>query len=285
MLIAAGNSIKSALKAKYGARRPSTENSAHDLFDLARIYQWCAAIYRVRAAYIREHHGHKPRLLRPGRFTEKMQWRKLFDLNPIYAVITDKLASRDFIAERVAAAVPLRCTRSALRHQEHACQRPCSVVRTRQDVDPDKAVTTLREWLGSCHGIDKDEPAYISVPRRLMVERMLLCADGSPPLERRFYVFDGRVSFLQTTFRDDDSLHHRAFHSREWHPLDWYLQTPNQPERCPKPKHHEEMVAIAESLGKSFDHLRVDMYEADNNIWLGDTHPVFLEWPNPICIR
>ena len=49
----------------------------------------------------REHHGHKPRLLRPGRFTEKMQWRKLFDLNPIYAVITDKLASRDFIAERV----------------------------------------------------------------------------------------------------------------------------------------------------------------------------------------
>lgn len=101
MPIAAGNSIKSALKAKYGARRPSTENSAHDLFDLARIYQWCAAIYRVRAAYIREHHGHKPRLLRPGRFTEKMQWRKLFDLNPIYAVITDKLASRDFIAERV----------------------------------------------------------------------------------------------------------------------------------------------------------------------------------------
>jgi hypothetical protein len=38
-------------------------------------------------------------------------------------------------------------------------------------------------------------------------------------------------------------------------------------------KHHEEMVAIAESLGKSFDHLRVDMYEADNNIWLGELTP------------
>ena len=287
MLIAAGNSIKSALKAKYGARRPSTENSAHDLFDLARIYQWCAAIYRVRAAYIREHHGHKPRLLRPGRFTEKMQWRKLFDLNPIYAVITDKLAARDFIAERVGAqvlvpllwigddptAVPFDALDPPYVIKSTHASGHVLLVRTRQDVDPDKAVTTLREWLGSCHGIEKDEPAYISVPRRLMVERMLLCADGSPPLERRFYVFDGRVSFLQTTFRDDDGLHHRAFHSREWHPLDWYLQTPNQPELCPKPKHHEEMVAIAESLGKGFDHLRVDMYEADNNIWLGELTP------------
>jgi hypothetical protein len=109
VLIAAGNSIKSALKAKYGARRLSTENSAHDLFDLARIYQWCAAIYRVRAAYLREHHGHKPRLLRPGRFTEKMQWRKLFDLDPIYTVFCDKVATREFVAQRIGsdALVPL----------------------------------------------------------------------------------------------------------------------------------------------------------------------------------
>jgi TupA-like ATPgrasp len=284
VLSAAGNSVKTALKAKYGARRPPIENSRHDLFDPARIYQWCAAIYRVRAAYIREHHGRKPRLLRPGRFTEKMQWRKLFDLNPIYAVITDKLAVRDFIAERVGAqvlvpllwigddpaAVPFDALDPPYVIKSTHASGHVLLVRKRQDADADTAVATFREWLSACHGIAKDEPAYIPVPRRLMVEQMLLGADGSPPLERRFYVFDGRVRFLQTIFRDEDGLHHRAFHGREWHPLDWYLKTPNQPELCPKPKRYEEMVAIAECLGKGFDHLRVDMYEGDNNIWVGE---------------
>ena len=74
---------KAALKARYAAERPSAENASYDLFDPARIYQWGVAIHRVRTAYAHAHNGRKPRLLRPRRFTEKMQWRKLFDLNPI----------------------------------------------------------------------------------------------------------------------------------------------------------------------------------------------------------
>jgi hypothetical protein len=101
--------IKTALKARYAARRPSTENVPYDLFNPARIHQWGAAILRVRAAYTHGHNGRKPRLLRPRRFTEKMQWRKLFDLNPLYAVISDKLAVRDFIAERVGNDLLLIC--------------------------------------------------------------------------------------------------------------------------------------------------------------------------------
>jgi hypothetical protein len=98
-------SIKTALKARYAARRPSTENASYDLFNPGRIYHWRAAIRGVTAAYTNKHNGRKPRLLRPHRFTEKMQWRKLFDLNPVFAVISDKLAVRDFIAERIGADV------------------------------------------------------------------------------------------------------------------------------------------------------------------------------------
>ena len=83
--------IKTALKARYAARRPSTENVPYDLFNPARIYQWGAAIHRVRAAYTHGHKGCNPRLLRPRRFTEKIQWRKLFDLNPVYGVLSERL--------------------------------------------------------------------------------------------------------------------------------------------------------------------------------------------------
>jgi hypothetical protein len=100
-----------------------------------------------------------------------MQWRKLFDLNPIYAVITDKLAARDFIAERVGAqvlvpllwigddpaAVPFDALEPPYVIKSTHASGHVLLVRTRQDVDPDKAVTTLREWLGRCHGIEKNQ--------------------------------------------------------------------------------------------------------------------------------
>jgi hypothetical protein len=277
-------SIKTALKARYAARRPSIENASYDLFNPARIYQWGAAIHRVRAAYTNKHNGRKPRLLRPHRFTEKMQWRKLFDLNPIYAVISDKLAVRDFIAERVGAhvlvpllwvgndpaAVPLDALDPPYVIKSTHASGHVLIVRQRQDVDADAAVVKFKDWLATCHATINVEPGYLSVPRRLMVERMLLGADGSPPLERRLFVFDGRVRFMQTVFADEAGLHHRAFHDRELRPLDWYLKTPNQPELCPKPKRYEEMVALAECLGKDFDHLRVDIYDADDSIWVGE---------------
>ena len=263
--------IKTALKARYAARRPSIENASYDLFSPARIYQWGAAIHHVRAAYTNGHNGRKPRLLRPQSFTEKVQWRKLFDLNPIYAVICDKLAVRDFIAERVGAhvlvpllwvgndpaAVPLNALDPPYVIKSTHASGHVLMVRQRQDVDADAAVVKFKDWLATCYATPVEEPGYLSVPRRLIVERMLLGADGSSPLERKFFVFDGRVRFIQTLFVDEAGPHHRAFHDREWRPLDWYLKTPNQPELCPKPKRYEELVALAECLGKDFDHLRV----------------------------
>jgi hypothetical protein len=153
--------IKSALKARYAAERPSAENASYDLFNPARIYQWRVAIHRVRAAYAHAHNGRKPRLLRPRRFTEKMQWRKLFDLNPIYAVISDKLAVRDFIATRVGtdvlvpllwvgndpSAVPFDAFDPPyVIKSTHASGRVL-IVRQRQDADVDAAVATFRDWL------------------------------------------------------------------------------------------------------------------------------------------
>jgi TupA-like ATPgrasp len=48
-------------------------------------------------------------LFYPRRFTEKMQWRKLFDLDSIYTVFCDKVAMRDYVAQRVGpnAVVPI----------------------------------------------------------------------------------------------------------------------------------------------------------------------------------
>ena len=69
---------------------------------------WLWIIGRVWRRY-NHHMGRRPRLFRPRRFSEKMQWRKLFDLDPIYAVFSDKVATREYVAQRVGsdAVVPM----------------------------------------------------------------------------------------------------------------------------------------------------------------------------------
>ena len=60
---------------------------------MRRWWCWLWIIGRVWRRY-NHHMGRGPHLFRPRRFSEKMQWRKLFDLDPIYAVFSDKVATR-----------------------------------------------------------------------------------------------------------------------------------------------------------------------------------------------
>src|SRR5258708_26036334 len=77
------------------ASRPSIPNKPRlrrpNLFHLRRVVKDYHQAFR-----------RYPNLLRPKRFTEKMQWRKLFDRDPLFAVLSDKIIVRDFIASRVA---------------------------------------------------------------------------------------------------------------------------------------------------------------------------------------
>jgi teichuronopeptide biosynthesis TupA-like protein len=280
--------FKTMMKARYiepaAARRPSSVNAPSDVFNPARIHEWMSAIRRVRDTYIRKHNGRSPRLLRPRRFTEKIQWRKLFDLNPVYGVLSDKLAVRDFIAERVGGdvltqllwvgddpdAVPFDTLDPPYVIKSTHASEQIMFVRQRVDVNASTAIPTLKAWLAEDYATRVDEPGYMAVPRRLIVERMVLGADGNPPMERKLYLFDGRVRFVQSLYRDETGLRHGAFHNPDWRPLDWYLKTPNQHELAPRPKRYADMVAIAECLGKGFDHLRVDFYDAHDSMWVGE---------------
>src|SRR5262245_23824849 len=70
-----------------------------EFLDARRFVEWYQAIIHVRAAYY-DFYGVMPRLLYPQTFCEKIQWRKLFDLDPRLPVFCDKLRVRDFISQR-----------------------------------------------------------------------------------------------------------------------------------------------------------------------------------------
>lgn len=248
-----------------------------------RLWDWARAVRRTYRAY-HARHGFSPSLIFPVRYTEKMQWRKLFDLNPLYAVLCDKAAVRDIVSERVGPEylAPLLWVGSPDDIPFETLEPPyiiksthgtgqIIVVEDKAGLDERAVRETAGAWLDQCHGTALDELGYVHVPHRLVVEKLLLRADGSAPIERKIYVFDGTARVVQSTIVSmQDRTRLVSHHDMNWTELPWTITNPRPTGPVDPPRHFGEMIRIAERLGTGFDHVRVDMYECDDKIYVGE---------------
>lgn len=227
-------------------------------------------------------HGHLPRLHAPRTLTEKIFARKLLHgHDPRFPVIADKVGARDWVAERIGTQylvpihgvydydelerleiVPGRVIKCANRSggvyfatEELARDRDAFIAKLRQDLDFDFA-----SWTG--------EPWYARIPRRVLVEQSLVDDKGQVPVDYKFFVFDGEVKSVQIHI-DRFGDHKRAMFDRAWNLIPLGNAIPEQ--LPPPPKRYAEMIRIAETLGREFDFIRVDLFEIDGEqIYFGE---------------
>jgi hypothetical protein len=240
-------------------------------------------IFRVLKRY-RRAHGRYPSLFRPRRFSEKIQWRKLFDPSPLYSVFCDKLACRDFIEARLGpghlppllwsgddpAALPLeRLPVPFVVKCAHGSGMNVFVD------DPTRADFAdirgrVRAWQAHNYGRAAQEPGYAPVRPRLLIEPWLTEDDGSLPVEYKFFLFDGRVALIMVRLNADPETHSNWFMRADGEPVDVRFDAPRHPGRFKPPRNLDAMLAIAERLGAGFDHIRVDLLVARDRIYVGE---------------
>lgn len=240
-----------------------------------------ARAVRLRRAYARAH-GRVPHLLWPRRYTEKMQCRKLFDFNPLFPILCDKLAAREYIVARVGREhlIPLLWSGVPANIPFDGVEKPYflksshssgQVLMVDRDDTPDPAAIRARTegWLAINHGLTYDEPGYGPVPPRLMIEKTITTAHGGRPDEVRLFVFSGKVAVINTVFVENGKIRNGAFHTPDWTRLNWHF-TRVVDRAFPKPTRLHDMIRIAERLGEELDHVRVDMYDCGDHIWIGE---------------
>jgi TupA-like ATPgrasp len=249
-----------------------------------RILGWLLIIHIVRRAY--NNNLQRPlNLFRPRRFTEKMQWRKLFDLDPVHVVFCDKVATREYVAQRVGseAIVPILWLGSDPGELPFETLRPpyiikCShgsgwniVVRDSDTIDRAAIRTQLANWLATDFGMQLIEPGYSAVPRRLLVEP-LLTHRGGFPMEYKFFTFNGvaRLVMLRANYGDQAGERTQAYYDMQWRQLP--LRTTDMPwtDPVPCPLEFDTMRIMAERLAADRDHLRVDFLVGDGRVCVGE---------------
>ena len=225
----------------------------------------------------------------PLAFTEKIQWQKLRDRNPLYHTLVDKAAVKPYVAERIGAehvvptlgvwecpdqidweALPaqfvLKCTHDS---------GSTIVCTDKASFDREAACAKLAAALACDYWKRDREWAYKDVPRRIIAEEYL----GAGLADYKIFCFGGKPEFLfVATDRDNpDEETKFDFFDTSWQHLDIRNGHPNAATPPAKPAHFEQMLALAEALADKFPQVRIDFYETpDGRVLFGEY--TFYHW-------
>jgi hypothetical protein len=126
------------------------------------------------------------------------------------------------------------------------------------------------EWVAKLYGQGPNrEWVYGQVPRRVIVEEMLAGVDGAIPDDYKFFVFHGQCVFIQV---DSGRFGRRTqdFYRPDWQRVPMSGGPPWADPEPARPEHLDEMIRVAESLGRDTDFVRVDLYDVDGRVVFGE---------------
>jgi hypothetical protein len=240
-----------------------------------------AEVQAIHADYFKIF-GKYPRLRHPRTFNEKIAWRKLYQRDARFTVFADKyavkheverLVGRRYVTPTLWAgapeALPLdRLTPPYVIKVNHSSGGNV-FVRRNAAVDWPKLVAFLRRHLAFSHGAQWGEWCYLDIPRQVLVEPLIQMPDGRIPEDYRFYVYHGRVHFIQVEC-GRFTVRTRDMYDRDWRPLPFTLYYPRSALGVSRPARLEEMIALAETIGGGFDFVRIDLYAPPQGVLFGE---------------
>lgn len=228
--------------------------------------------------------GRKLNLDHPTLYNEKLQWIKLYDRNPLYTRMADKLAVRDYVAEKGCGQylIPLlfSCDRPEAIDWDALPDRfviKCThgsssniLVTDKSMPDRAAAVGKLERWMKrNWFWLSREWP-YKDIVPRILIEAFIGDENGKAPYDYKFLCFDGEPAYVIVDADRYDG-HTRSYYSPDWVKQDMFNRHPNIPREIERPQHLDEMLEIARKLSRGIPHVRVDLYEANGRVYFGET--------------
>lgn len=232
-------------------------------------------------------HGYGLDLENPRSFNEKLQWRKIYDRNPIFPVLQDKFLARQYVREALGDKVadeilvplyfvsndpeeiPFRDLPGQYIVKPNHGSGWLIIVDENNSVQKEMIISQCRKWLKMTYGKNRFEWAYSRIKPLIMVEKLLKDSQGRLAPNFKFFVFNGRVEMIDLFY---DHFKEQAFYDRDFRKLDVKRRDAKYSEATGmnKPERLDEMVSIAERLGSDLDFIRVDLYHVEGKIFFGE---------------
>ncbi|MDO4462524.1 MAG: ATP-grasp fold amidoligase family protein, partial [Bacteroidia bacterium] len=230
----------------------------------------------------------------PKRFTEKLQVYKLKYRNPKMLRCTDKYEVRKYIedlglGEYLIPLIGVYNNVDDISYKELPSQfvakstnggggNQVLVCSDKASLSESEFITKVGGWMSvpKAKKTAGREWAYMNgFERRIIVEKLL--GDGLSDIpDYKFYCFNGEPKYCQLIQNrtKDETI---DFYDMEWEHMPFYGLNPlhgpiakSAATPTSKPKHYEEMKAIAEKLSKDYPFVRVDLYDTPDGVFFGE---------------
>ena len=245
-----------------------------------------AAFLRV---YGRAKTGRWPNLRTPRRFSERLLRRMLDPGDELATMVRtgDKFTLRGYVTERLGDGyLPLlhdvveagesitaerlaRWPATAVMKASHASRWMTFV--ERDAVDVSELDRLARSWLTRSYGGVRQEPHYDLMTPRVVVEEDLR-RDGRSPYDVKFFVIDGEPRLVVVDYDRFQGVRRYTADPR-WRPVAVTYGFEPVDRDPPPPVTLATMLDVARTLATGLTFVRVDLYEVDGRVLVGEmTH-------------
>ena len=237
--------------------------------------------------------GKKINLSNPKTFTEKQNWLKLYDRNPIYTVTADKYLVRDFVKEKIGEEylVPLLGVWNNVDEIDFSALSDEFVLKCNHNSDviifkdgiftaKDKSILTetearkkLKEQLKQDYYKSKREWSYKNISRRIICEKYMENHNGKDSIEYKVFCFNGKPKYVLVI---SDRFTRRAvtmdIYDMQWNHTNLMKSTcaALAGDVYEKPACFDELCDLSKKLSADIPFIRVDFNFWNGKLYFGE---------------
>ena len=219
----------------------------------------------------------------PTTFNEKIHWIRRYERSPLLTRLSDKVAVRDYVAERCGPAILAEAIGVWDRVEEipwATLPLPCVLkvnwgsgmnwfCRDRASLDVARATSHLAAWMGRNHYWNHREWAYKNIQPRILGEKLLVTSTGDVPPDYKMFCFDGVPRIVQID-NDRFTNHTKDLYALPWRRLDVTSHYPASGRDQSPPPQLEALLEMAATLSRGIPFVRVDGYDLGDRIVFGE---------------
>lgn len=252
---------------------------------MSRLGGWIPDEQYIRWDYYLNH-SRPINLDNPQRYTEKLQWLKLYYRDPIWTQMVDKYRVKEIVSERAGkqyVAPVLGVWNRAeeieweklpnqfvLKTNHDSGNNGVFIVKDKTQIRKNQLIRRINKSLHTDTSKAGREWPYRDVQRCVFAEQYLEDATGELR-DYKFFCFDGEVKYLFiATERQSGGEVKFDYFDADFNHLDLVQRHPMSGKKIEKPLMFEQMKELAAKLSKGLPEVRVDLYEVDGRIYFGE---------------
>lgn len=218
----------------------------------------------------------------PQTMNDKFFWRKVFDRNPEFTEVSDKIAVRRWLEEKKipvqspqilwvgteAADIPDKLLENGAAVKANHGSGTNMILHSKP-VDRKAFNRRVNRFLKKPQGRKRMEWGYFGIDRSLMVEELI----PNVTAEFKLYTFGDRIERLVTIFDRFGEMEADVWLPSQgdgWEKFEGEAAVSSRRGNKELPKTIEVAVSVAREIGGHFDHMRVDILTDGEKLWFSE---------------